>query len=136
MSVEAAAIRARQAIADQSAKLQERIDNPQDGKFLSGDEAYYASQQLLHMFSTTILSSGRYHEGKGMNYVLLKLADYYKANIQRLEDEMQAYQTKFETRNDNYWLNGKNRKMKEKELVESRLQGLIEDMKDVLDEHQ
>jgi len=136
MSVEEAAIRARQAIADQSAKLHERIDNPQDGKFLSSDEAYYTAMQLLHMFSTTILSSGIYHEGKSINYVLRNLEEFYKVNIQRLVDDIEKYQTKYETygSSDDYWLQRRDRTIKEKEVLERRLQILIEDMKDVLDD--
>lgn len=132
MSVEEAAIKARQAIVDQSAKLQERIDNPQDGKFLSSDEAYYASQQLLHMFATTILSSQLFHINKNLYDVLLKLADYYKTNIQRLEDEIEKDRIKFETRNNDYWLHSKNRRVKEKELIENQLAHLIEGIAKVM----
>lgn len=134
MSVEQAAIRARQAIADQSTKIRERIDNPQDDKLLSSDEAYYHAMQLLHMFSTTILSSEIFHIDKNMNYVLKKLEKFYRANIQRLENEIEKYQTRYEKYDNDYWMQQcRDRAAQEKELLEGRLQNLIEDMKDVLD---
>jgi len=93
------------------------------------------------MFSTSILSCEIIHINKNMIYDLKQLEEFYKENIERLQNDIMKYETrhsanleKFYPQYHDNWMTFKAFRLKEKEILESRLQHLIEDMKETIND--